>query len=60
MRDGVEQPDNSDYRDGEGENCALFPGNKASTEDWADAACNLKERQFVCSKPICSPGEPGK
>ena len=45
--------------DGDGENCALFPGNKASTEDWADVACNLKERQFVCTKPICPQGEAG-
>ena len=59
MRDGVEQPDNSRFRDGDGENCALFPGNEASTKDWNDVACNLKERQFVCSKLICPQGEAG-
>ena len=42
--------------DGDGENCALFTGNKASNKDWADVACNLKKKQFVCSKPICSQG----
>ena len=56
VREDVQQPDNSRFGDGDGENCALFPGNKASTEDWADVACNLKGRQFVCSKPICPKG----
>jgi len=65
-----QQPDNQrfmDYSslsrdgvpvDGDGENCALFTGNKASNKDWADVACNLKKKQFVCSKPICSQGTP--
>merc|ERR1712012_108889 len=26
--------------------------------DWADAACNLKERQFVCNKKMCPSGAP--
>ena len=34
----------------------LFPSNKTRNIDWADDACNLKERQFVCSKPVCYPG----
>ena len=42
--------------DGDGENCALFTGNKASNKDWADVACNLEKRHFVCSKTICSQG----
>ena len=50
------QPDNSKFIDGDGENYLLFPGEKSPTVDWNDAPCNLKERQFVCSKPICSPG----
>ena len=56
VRQGHEQPDNSNHKDGEGEDCVLFPGSKASNIDWADDACNLKERQFVCSKPVCYPG----
>ena len=34
----------------------LFPSNKTRNIDWADAPCNLKERQFVCTKKMC----PGK
>ena len=50
------QPDNSGFKDGDGDNCMLFPSNKTRNIDWADDACNLKERQFVCSKPVCYPG----
>ena len=56
IRSAHMQPDNSSSKDGDGENCLLFPSDKSPTVDWNDAPCNLRERQFVCSKPICSPG----
>ena len=59
IRQNHRQPDNLNFKDGDGENCILFPGKKTFTTDWADAACNLVERQFVCSKPICTQGEDG-
>ena len=56
-RSGYVQPDNSKYQDGDGENCLLFHGKNATNVDWNDVACNLKEREFICSKPICPPGK---
>ena len=49
-----QQPDNSIYKDDNGDDCLLFPGNKSNHIDWADATCNAKQRQFVCSKRICA------
>lgn len=53
IREGSQQPDNSSYRDGDGENCLLFHGKNANNTDWNDVACNFKERRFICSKPMC-------
>ena len=55
-RSGYMQPDNVIAKDGNGEDCIVLPSINSSNIDWADEACNLKERQFFCSKPICSPG----
>ena len=57
---GCQQPDNSKAKDGDGQNCLLFHGKNESNPDnidWNDAACNLRERQFVCSKPLCIQGD---
>ena len=53
-RGGFQQPDNSNHKDGNGDDCLLFPGNKSTHIDWADATCNARQRQFVCSKRICA------
>ena len=55
-----QQPDNSIHIDGDGEDCLVFHGKSVSNPDnidWNDAACNLRERQFVCSKPLCIQGD---
>ena len=57
VRAGHQQPDNSNHRDGNGEDCALFHGKNVTNVDWNDVACNFRERQFICSKPICPPGK---
>ena len=54
LRDGEQQPGNSVDQDGAGENCALFPGKKIDLTGWNDVPCNIRERHFVCAKPICS------
>ena len=56
-RVGHLQPDNSIAKDGNGEDCLLTPSSKSPNIDWADAACNTKERKFVCSKSLCASGE---
>ena len=55
-RSGYMQPDNVIAKDGNGDDCIVLPSINSPNIDWADEACNLKERQFFCSKPICSPG----
>ena len=54
LRDGQQQPDNSRLVDGDGENCGLLQGKNTTKQGWEDVACNLKEREFVCSRPVCS------
>ena len=44
--------------DGDGENCALFTGNKASNKDWADVACNLEKRHFSAANQFALKVEP--
>ena len=53
-KNGEQQPDNSKYRDGAGENCAFVFGNKSEKRGWNDFPCNFEEQHFVCSKPMCS------
>ena len=58
VREDHQQPDNSNHKDGNGEDCALFHGkNTTKNIDWNDVACNIKERQFICSKVICGLGK---
>ena len=54
VRNGEQQPDNSVNQDGDGQNCAVFHGNKSENTGWNDVPCNIRERHFVCAKPICS------
>ena len=54
LREGQQQPDNSRLVDGDGENCARLQGKNTTKQGWEDVACNLKEREFVCSRPVCS------
>ena len=54
MIKGRQQPANSNYHDGDGEDCAFVFGNKSEYRGWNDFPCNLKEHHFVCAKPMCS------
>ena len=51
------QPDNSNGKDGNGEDCLLFHGKMATKVDWNDVPCYLKKREFVCAKKKCPGAE---
>ena len=57
--DGVDfqQPDDSQFKDGNGENCLIFHGKRAINVDWNDVACYLRKREFVCAKNKCPGAE---
>ena len=54
VRKGEQQPSNSVDQDGGGQNCALLPSSKINVTGWNDVPCNIREKHFVCAKPICS------
>jgi len=59
VRQDHQQPDDSQFMDGHGQDCLLFHSKKATNDDnvdWNDAACNLKKGKFICSKPLCQAG----
>ena len=56
---GEEEPNNQKNHNFDGEDCAILPNNKTDGyTGWNDTPCTqYVKRHFVCTRPICTPGE---